>query len=74
MGRKTLRILAVSALAAVAIAQQPDPSTPEVHPPLITWHCTTCGGCVQQSTSVVLDWNYRPIETISGQSCRRGRR
>jgi cellulase len=69
MGQKTLQTLALSALAAVAGAQQPGTSTAEVHPQLTTWKCTTSGGCVQQSTSVVLDWNYRWIHTSSGTSC-----
>ena len=69
MGQKTLQTLVAAALAALASAQQPGNSTAEVHPQLTTWKCTTSGGCVQQSTSVVLDWNYRWIHTAAGTSC-----
>jgi cellulase len=61
-------ILAATALAVLPLvnAQQPGTVTPEVHPKLPTWKCTTSGGCVQQDTSVVLDWNYRWFHTASG--------
>ncbi|KAF3916733.1 Exoglucanase [Dactylellina cionopaga] len=49
----------------LAIAQVPGTGTPEVHPKLPTYKCTTSGGCVQQDTSVVLDWNYRYIHSGS---------
>lgn len=70
MARCTLPSLAVAVLATagVANAQQPGSSTPEVHPKLPTWKCTTSGGCVQQDTSVVLDWNYRWIHTATGST------
>lgn len=68
MGRK---ILAATALAVLPLVQgqQPGTQTPEVHPKLPTWKCTTGGGCVQQDTTVVLDWNYRWFHTASGTSC-----
>ncbi|KAK3897070.1 glycoside hydrolase, partial [Staphylotrichum tortipilum] len=68
---KLLYGLAATVLAALpfANAQQPGTNTPEVHPRLTTWKCTTAGGCVAQDTSVVLDWNYRWIHTSSGTSC-----
>lgn len=63
--------LATALLAAVDTvnAQQPGTGTPEVHPKLSTYQCTTGGGCVQQDTSVVLDWNYRWIHTKDSNSC-----
>ncbi|KAL2188184.1 glycoside hydrolase family 7 protein [Thermothelomyces heterothallicus CBS 203.75] len=72
MGQKTLQgLVAAAALAASAAnAQQPGSFTPEVHPTLPTWKCTTSGGCVEQDTSVVLDWNYRWFHTEDGsKSC-----
>ncbi|KAL4893494.1 concanavalin A-like lectin/glucanase domain-containing protein [Aspergillus ambiguus] len=50
-------------------AQQPATTSP-ANPSLTTWKCTTSGGCVQQDTSVVLDWGYHWIHTVGGyQSC-----
>jgi cellulase len=66
-----LRLTLLSAALAtyqLAAAQQPGPDTPEVHPALTTWKCTTAGGCVAQDTSVVLDWNYRWIHTANGST------
>jgi cellulase len=61
---------AVLAVPLLVNAQQPGTLTPEVHPQLPTWKCTTSGGCVQQNTSVVLDWNYRWFHTVDGyDSC-----
>ncbi|KAJ9148532.1 Glucanase [Pleurostoma richardsiae] len=63
---------ALLALSRLVVAQNPG-SVAEVHPQLTTWKCTTSGGCVAQNTSVVLDWNYRSIQTISGgTSCTTG--
>ncbi|KAK3937687.1 concanavalin A-like lectin/glucanase domain-containing protein [Diplogelasinospora grovesii] len=70
--RSFARRLAAAALAVsqLASAQNPGTATPEVHPPLTTWKCTTGGGCVAQNTSVVLDWNYRWMHTATGyDSC-----
>lgn len=65
--------LVFAALAAVlspVIAQQIGTDTAEVHPQLPTWKCTTGGGCVQQNTSVVLDWGYRKMHGVnSSTSC-----
>jgi cellulase len=63
--------LVTALLAAIdlASAQQPGTGTPEVHPKLPTWKCTTSGGCVQEDTTVVLDWNYRWIHTNASASC-----
>ncbi|KAH6849609.1 concanavalin A-like lectin/glucanase domain-containing protein [Chaetomium sp. MPI-CAGE-AT-0009] len=65
MGQKTLQGLVATALATLPLvnAQLPGPVTPEVHPKLATWQCTKSGGCVEQDTSVVLDWNYRWFHT-----------
>ncbi|PON23316.1 glycosylhydrolase family 7-1 [Trichoderma gamsii] len=60
---------AVLALAGIVTAQQPGTSTPEVHPKLTTYQCTTSGGCVAQDTSVVLDWNYRWMHDVNYNSC-----
>ncbi|KAH8812899.1 putative endoglucanase [Xylogone sp. PMI_703] len=63
-----LALAALSALVPLVASQQIGTSTPEVHPKLPTWKCTTAGGCVQQDTSVVLDWNYRWIHTVNGST------
>ncbi|KAH6624145.1 concanavalin A-like lectin/glucanase domain-containing protein [Chaetomium sp. MPI-SDFR-AT-0129] len=60
MVHKTLQgLIAAAAMGALVSAQQPGNVTAEVHPELPTWKCTTDGGCVEQKTSIVLDWNYR---------------
>ena len=62
------RVLA--AVFPLVAAQQIGTDTPEVNPSLPTWKCTTSGGCVQQSTSIVLDWNYHWIHEVnSSTSC-----
>lgn len=71
MGHKVVQSLAGLALAVLPLcvnAQNPGNFTPEVHPQLSTWKCTTSGGCEQQNTSVVLDWNYRWIHTADGST------
>nr|AEI71804.1 endoglucanase I [Trichoderma longibrachiatum] len=60
---------AMLALVRLVAAQQPGTSTPEVHPKLTTYKCTTSGGCVAQDTSVVLDWNYRWMHDANYNSC-----
>lgn len=42
-------------LAALLLTGITAVQSSEEHPPLLTWKCTTSGGCVQQNTSVVLD-------------------
>ena len=38
--------------------------------PFPTWKCTTSGGCVEQQTSIVVDWSYHSIHQInSSTSC-----
>lgn len=50
-------------------AQQPATTDPG-NPALTTWKCSTAGGCVEQDTSVVLDWGYHWIHTAGGyESC-----
>ena len=72
MSKLSYAQLVASLLAGVAVAQSP-PTTAEVHPLLPTWKCTTSGGCVQQNTSVVLDFEYRNIVgTSGGGSCKTG--
>ncbi|KAK6846326.1 glycoside hydrolase family 7 protein [Apiospora arundinis] len=51
-----------------ANAQNPD-TTAEASPKLTTYKCTTAGGCVSQSTSVVIDWNYHWFHTSDWLSC-----
>lgn len=36
---------------------------------MTTYKCTTAGGCVSQSTSVVIDWNYHWFHTKDWLSC-----
>jgi cellulose 1,4-beta-cellobiosidase len=59
-------LLAAALFAATALAQVPGPLTPEVHPPLTSYKCTTAGGCKPQNTSVVLDSNYRWLHNVDG--------
>jgi cellulase len=70
MGQKMLQGLIAAALAALPLVngQQPGTFTPEAHPQLATWKCMTSGGCVQQDTSVVLDWNYRWFHNADGSA------
>lgn len=73
MVRKAAQAVAAAVLASkffeLAAAQEPGHMTPEVHPHLTTFKCTTAGGCAVQDTSVVLDWNYRWIHTADHASC-----
>ncbi|OBT91317.1 hypothetical protein VE01_10684 [Pseudogymnoascus verrucosus] len=59
---------ALAAILPLVAAQQIGTQTPEVHPKLPTWKCTTGGGCVQQDTSIVLDWGYHPIHKVNSQT------
>ncbi|GJE98063.1 glycoside hydrolase family 7 protein [Phanerochaete sordida] len=54
------------ALAAVVYGQQAGTQTAETHPQLSSQKCTTSGGCVSQSTSVVLDSNWRWLHSVDG--------
>ena len=53
-------------LAAIAAAQQAGTQTAENHPTLSSQKCTTAGGCVTQSTKVVLDSNWRWLHSTTG--------
>ncbi|PQE23689.1 Endoglucanase EG-1 protein [Rutstroemia sp. NJR-2017a WRK4] len=64
----TLVFTALAAVLPLAVGQGIGTVTPNVNPSLPTWKCTTAGGCVQQNTSVVLDYNYRWIHTTEGYS------
>lgn len=55
------RQIIAAALSVIPLAAAQMIGTAETHLPLTTWACTTSGGCVQQTTSVVLDWNYHFI-------------
>jgi cellulase len=69
MARK-LVVPTLAAVLSLAAAQQIGNYTPEVHPQLPTWKCTTSGGCIQQNTSIVLDYNYRYIHEVGAyRSC-----
>jgi len=61
-----LVVTALTVVLSLVAAQQIGNYTPEVHPLLPTWKCTTSGGCVQQNTSIVLDYNYRYIHEVGG--------
>ncbi|KAK6343553.1 hypothetical protein TWF730_011143 [Orbilia blumenaviensis] len=52
-------------LSRLSVAQVPGTNPPEVHPKLPTYKCTRVAGCVKQDTSVVLDWVFRSIHTVS---------
>ncbi|KAF2475899.1 glycoside hydrolase family 7 protein [Lindgomyces ingoldianus] len=54
-------IVLVAWLARLAMAQ-----TSEEHPLLLTWKCTTSGGCVQQNTSIVLDKDSKYAKSTAG--------
>ena len=65
-----LTFAALAALLPLISGQQIGTETPEVNPSLPTWKCTTSGGCVQQNTFVVLDWNFHWIHEVnSSTSC-----
>jgi cellulose 1,4-beta-cellobiosidase len=59
---------ALTALATLAVvsAQQVGTYQAETHPKMSSQKCTTSGGCVTQSTSVVLDSNWRWLHSTSG--------
>jgi cellulase len=62
-------IQAISALAGLAAAQRVGDS-PEVHPRLTTWKCTTDGGCVEKNSAIVIDalshWVHQAEDTSLG--------
>jgi len=72
MPKSSYSKLVAALLAGAAVAQTPG-ATPEVHPLLPTLKCSNSGGCVQQNTSVVLDFEYREIRASSGGgACKTG--
>ncbi|EEA18584.1 endoglucanase, putative [Talaromyces marneffei ATCC 18224] len=69
MSHVATRPLALAAIAALfhQVASQQAP-TPDNTVSLPTWKCTSSGGCVQQSTSIVVDWVYHWIHTVNGST------
>ena len=63
---QTSVLASLSALLAATNAQQVGTQTAETHPKLTTQKCTTDGGCTDQSTSIVLDANWRWLHTTEG--------
>ncbi|KAF9077774.1 glycoside hydrolase [Rhodocollybia butyracea] len=60
------------ALFAIAYGQQIGTLTAETHPPL-TWQQCTASGCTTQSSSVVLDANWRYLHEVgSSTNCYQG--
>jgi cellulose 1,4-beta-cellobiosidase len=57
--------LAFSALLVTARAQQAGTLTTETHPPLTVSECTA-SGCTTQSSSIVIDGNWRWLHTTTG--------
>ena len=55
-------VLALS-LMGFATAQTPG-SAPEVHPKLQTWKCTMSGGCIEQTSAIVLDVLSHPVHQL----------
>lgn len=53
-------------LAATLLANLATAQSPEEHPLLPTWKCTTTGGCVQQNTSIVLDKDSKYAKGTAG--------
>ena len=58
----------LSGLVAHVAAQQASRSTKEAHPVLSTQKCTK-SGCVPQSLKVVVDANYRSLQSASSTPC-----
>ncbi|RAO66627.1 uncharacterized protein BHQ10_002639 [Talaromyces amestolkiae] len=66
MAARPLAFAAIAALFHQATSQQAP--TPDNLVSLPTWKCTTSGGCVQQSTSIVVDWVYHWLHTVNGST------
>ncbi|CAH0481651.1 unnamed protein product [Peronospora belbahrii] len=65
MTLSTPLVTAALALSAFQIsAQQAGTSTKEVHPSLASKQCSTTEGCVTETTSVVLDANWRWLHQV----------
>lgn len=52
-----------TALLGFAAAQHVG-EDPEVHPKLLTWECTSDGGCVEKNTAIVLDSLSHPVYQV----------
>ncbi|KAF4310015.1 putative glycoside hydrolase family 7 protein [Botryosphaeria dothidea] len=63
---QTSVLSSLSLFLAASSAQQVGTQTAETHPKLTTQKCTTAGGCTDQSTSIVLDANWRWLHTTEG--------
>nr|ATQ35969.1 endo-beta-1,4-glucanase [Talaromyces piceae] len=61
-------ILALGVLAALPLASAQSRGTADAHPQLVTYKCTTGGGCQEQSTSVVLDFTFHWIHEKDGDT------
>ncbi|KAJ5939563.1 hypothetical protein N7466_002697 [Penicillium verhagenii] len=62
------RLFATACLFLQLATAQQIGKIPEVHPKLQTWKCNTRTGCVQQSTSVVLDALSHPLHEVGNSS------
>lgn len=61
-------LLALGALAALPLASAQSAGTPDAQPQLVTYKCTTSGGCQAQNTSVVIDFNSHWIHQTNNGS------
>lgn len=61
-------MLALSLFLGVVGAQSVAVSSPEVHPKLQTYKCTKRGGCVAQTSSLVLDSGTHPTYQVADPS------
>ncbi|CEG40366.1 RxLR-like protein [Plasmopara halstedii] len=55
---------ALALSSSLLSAQQPGTYTPEAHPSLLSKQCSKYGGCVTESTSIVLDANWRWLHQV----------
>jgi cellulose 1,4-beta-cellobiosidase len=60
-----LAILGMSLVSAAA-AQQAGSVTPESHPPITVKRCSKAGGCVEETTALVLDSQWRWLHDMNG--------
>ncbi|ETK84757.1 hypothetical protein L915_10300 [Phytophthora nicotianae] len=60
----TLMAAALALASSLVPAQQAGTSTKEVHPPLTSQQCSKSDGCVTESTSIVLDANWRWLHQV----------
>ncbi len=59
-------LLVLLLLAVYVVSQQVGTNIPEVHPTLISYKCTTSGGCIAVDTSVVMDQDHRSLHQVGG--------